>query len=74
MLDLLRHTILSPLIRLVKSATLLQDAPSIVRSNNACDVFPFSHARRTPPHKYTIHETVHRVAVADVEVITRGDK
>lgn len=33
----------------LEPAALLQNAPSIVRSNNACDVSPFSHAHPRPP-------------------------
>jgi len=39
-------------------------------------IFSFSHAYRSSLvfHKYTIHETVHCVAVTDSKAITRGDK
>ena len=53
--------------RLVNSVTLMQSASLILRSNNACDILFFSclYHSTLVLHKYTIHETVHCVAVAD---------
>lgn len=44
-------------------------------SNNASDISFFPYLSFTLVlYKYTIHEIVHCVAVADSEAITRGDK